>query len=125
MSDTPLLGQIYSDQPHNRMFVLMKVVVICTISLVCIVNGATGFMQQNERTECITDVVFDLSTPINDFFQVHVTIRHAVLILSSACIDILVLHFAYRFIMVAESWRAVLSALSFYIIRGLLQVAPM
>mmetsp|Transcript_6666 Transcript_6666/g.11790 ORF Transcript_6666/g.11790 Transcript_6666/m.11790 type:complete len:246 (+) Transcript_6666:2380-3117(+) len=122
MSDTPLLCPNYWDHPRNRLFGLLKVVIIAAIALLCVINGATGFIQQNDRTECITDAIFDLTAPLNNFFQEQVALRHAVLILSSACIDILVLHFAYRFLVHSKSWRSVLSALSFYITRGLLQM---
>jgi hypothetical protein len=102
--------------------VLLKAVVIGSISILGVINATSGFLQQSEQTECITDKMFELTAPINQFFHVNPSVRHLTLICSSACIDILVLHFAYRFIFKARSWRAVLSAVAFYLTRGLLQV---
>ena len=61
--------------------------------------------------------MFELTTPLNDYFLGNETARNAILITSSAFLDVLFLTMMIKFVLFGKSWRVILCLVSFYVCR--------
>ena len=65
--------------------------------------------------------MFEITTPINEYFHGDETARNVMLIVSSGFLDVLFLNMLTKFILFGKSWRVILCLVSFYLCRMICQ----
>jgi hypothetical protein len=98
---------------------LMFCIVILT-ALTIIMLSQSFLMSEN--VACITDRIFEVTTPINNFFASNILAKHILMIVCGLFMDIMVITTFLRFCFHGTSWRLIIALVSFYGFRALIQV---
>ena len=128
--DSPLLNQSsgrvswktvffnhnWRDSSSKLMFFCRSAVALTGL-LVCTVNALTGFALPNDNISCMWDALHWATQPANDYFLENMEARNILIISSSLLIDLLLLNFIVRFSLWGNTWRPIMSMMSFYMLR--------
>lgn len=113
------IGHNFNSQKAKKAFYWRLSLWILIVILIATINFLNNYTKSSP--ECIGDLVFDLSSPINDYFSDNPDIKNSFVILSSFFLDVNLSIFMVIFILWGSSWRALILASSFYGLRGSLQ----
>lgn len=81
--------------------------------------AATG--SSYEKIDCYEDVLFDLTKPLNRYFNENDNFRHTLMVISSLFIDTFLIVFLIRWTMFSETLSELFFPFFFYGTRGTLQ----
>jgi hypothetical protein len=113
------LRENWQDKLSRGLFVV-RIFMICAFGTVSVANAITGMVLPSASVDCIWDGFHEATAPINQFFRENDLYRNALLIFSSFLIDLLILNFAFYYILWGKSWRPVICLGSFYTFRALI-----
>jgi hypothetical protein len=86
-----------------------------------VVNAVTAFAIQPNQVSCLWDGFFELTTPINEFFNENKEPKNAILIFSSFLIDVLLVWFCVRYALWGRTSRQIIFFILFYGTRAAIQ----
>lgn len=113
------IGHNFDSEKAKKAFYWRLFLWVVIVGLILTVNFVNSYDVGNP--ECIVDLVFELSSPINDYFADNPDVKNFFVILSSFFLDVNISVFMVIFILWGNSWRALIFASSFYALRGFLQ----
>jgi hypothetical protein len=105
----------------DTFFMIRWFTVLAGITLISL-NTIYGFVLPNNNINCIMDKIHDLTYDFNKFFNENVEARHALIIISSLCVDIISLFTSFNWACNGKSWRIIISIILFYGFRAFIQV---
>lgn len=91
------------------------------IILICLDSnlGIFSFVPMDEK--CFTDRLIEWSRPVHNFYKENVVFRNAFTLISSLCLDIIMLYGSLRWVFFEETWRIGVATLAFYGVRAMVQ----
>ena len=105
----------------QKSFLIFKIAIMTTILILLLLNAVHNFIHHTSPVDCLKDVVQDWTISITKFFEDNKSFRNAIIILSSAFIDINFIILIIRWIWFGKSLRLFITVFPFYIFRGILQ----
>ena len=110
----------FSSKHRKKIFFIRITIITALISLIAY-DTITAWNIHPTISNCIYDRIFDLTAPINDFFNNNKEPRNAILIFSSFLIDVLLLWFSIRYALLGRSSRQLIFFMLFYLSRSVVQ----
>lgn len=117
---TRFLYNDWQNPLRKCMFTIRFILIVVVIGL-CVANALTGIALPLYRVDCIWDGLHVATAPANEYFREHMTVRDVLITSSSMLIDVLLLHFSYRYVLWGHTWKPVLVLFCFYLLRGVTQ----
>ena len=106
--------------PKNKTL-LKSILIFLLISGICL-NCTLGlFFLPDSDVECINDVSHNLTENWNKYLNENIYFTNTITIVSSLCIDIIILSVCFTWIFKSNSWRFLVSLFFFYTLRGFTQ----
>jgi hypothetical protein len=105
--------------PYGRKIFIARLIAIFIMLSMIISNLFTSWGAQDTLVQCHQDWLFDISTPINEFFHEFTGYADALMIVSSLFIDVLFVNMIVKFILWGRSWKIVVTIIVFYCTRGI------
>ena len=132
--DQPLLNNHYVNSSfkwafffHNwetfpkRVLFFVRVTLIVGFTVLAVFNSLTGMMITKESVTFYKDKLFDFTSGLNQYFEVHDTERHLIEATSSFLVDFLLVAFSVKYALWGKSWREVICSSCFYTVRAAVQ----
>jgi len=107
----------------QKNFLIFKIAVMITILLLLLLNAVHNFIHHDSSIICLKDIAQDWTLSLTKFLKDNKSFKNAIIILSSAFIDIGFIIFAIRWICLEKSLRLFITTFPFYLFRGLFQRA--
>ena len=105
----------------NLYFFIRSFLIVIIITLISL-NTVYGFALPKGNVKCMEDRIFMATESINKYFNHNVIERHFLIIVSSFCVDFIVLYMCVIWCFWGKSWRIIVSLFSFYMLRAIVQV---
>jgi len=105
----------------ERSFFFSKVFLAVALYAFLVINAMFNMVSPEYTPECIKDKAQDAILPITQFLAENILYRNALIIVASLMLDICAFTLAMRFVFYDKNYKMGLSALSFYIFRGIIQ----
>lgn len=106
---------------HKKKVFMCRIIFMSSVTVFTVFNALTAFAIQPNSVSCIYDGLFELTSPINEFFQREKETRDSILIFSSFLIDVLLMWFSIRYAIWGKSSRQVIFFFLFYGTRAAVQ----
>jgi hypothetical protein len=110
------------DSPKKKHDFIMRLLGLL-VGILSIFWATRISMPKVPHSQCMVDRIFDMTSPLNDYFAKNPQVKDAFVILSSSLIDFNLLCFAILYGLWGTTWRPIVFAASFYAIRGFLQAS--
>jgi hypothetical protein len=108
------------DSTHTTFIIIRATVVLVGLTGV-VLNSIFGFVLPNTNVSCIMDYSFEWTASINSFFAKDQYSKFLLLILSSICVDLVMVMLGLFWVMFGKSWRVILSLAIFYFSKFIIQ----
>jgi hypothetical protein len=105
--------------PKAKRLFLARAVLILLLVVMAVANSLTGMMLPHTQVECLTDATFEATADITAFLRDNLVYRDALIVFASALMDAVMIISVGRFLLLAQTWRPILSLLVFYLVRGM------
>ena len=112
---------INSSRMSSKVFLSVRIIIYSLAFSFVFLNTLYGFVLPHGDIKCISDELFNLSSPLNNYFKENVTQRNILLITSSVFIDFVVIFFSIIWTFKGHSYRPILAFVLFYSFRILNQ----
>lgn len=110
------------DHVHfNLYFFIRSFLIVIMVALISL-NTVYGFALPHGNVKCLEDSLFTLTEGFNKYFHQNTTVRRMLIIVSSFCVDFMVLYMCVIWCLWGKSWRIIVSLFCFYFLRGIVQV---
>jgi hypothetical protein len=107
---------------NGKFTLLIKSIVYFLLMTALLVNSTIGKVFDSQfKPNCFEDVTFRWNANANEYLK-DTTLWDIILIFASGLIDFLLLFILIQWIIKGKTWRGIISFISFYGFRGIIQV---
>ena len=99
----------------------LRFTVVATVIIVCLVVSYYSIDIKGDAVHGVRDVILMDTKPLNDWFREDITRRNTLLIICSGLLDTMMIIAFYRFIRYATTYRMLMTMITFYTLRAIVQ----